>query len=210
VKGLNSPMSIRQTEIFFVTLLLLVLVCTVPFSAFAINPIKVAVLPPINTANFRYLDDIQVIQNTIIKPFKYPYYSLLPAAAVQKATKTYLVEHKTSRLTDEKVMAELATNLSADLVVVVELSQVWQDREHTFWFDETYIKSDIVLKCYAYSSLLNRFEMIKVVKYDRESESIDTNIDIIFKDLTEQMLVKLPYKRIPLAGFEKPDPLPAN
>ncbi|WP_094605251.1 hypothetical protein SPSIL_003520 [Sporomusa silvacetica DSM 10669] len=204
-------MSIRQTEIFFVKLLLLLLVlCTVPFPAFAIKPINVAVLPPINTATFRYLDDIQVIQNTIIKPFKYPYYSLLPADAVQKAAKTYLAEHKTSRLTDEKVMAELATNLSADLVVVVELSQVWQDRVHTFGFDETYIESDIVLKCYAYSSLLNRIDMIKVVKYDRESESIDTNIDIIFKDLTAQMLVKLPYKRIPLAGFEKPDPLPSN
>lgn len=204
-------MPIRQTEIFFVKLLLLLLVfCTVPLPACAINPINVAVLPPINTANYRYLDDIQVIQSTITKPFKYPYYSLLPADTVQKAAKTYLAEHKTSRLTDEKVMAELATNLSADLVVVVELSQVRQDRVHTFWFDETYVESDIVLKCYAYSSLLDRFDMIKAVKYDSESESIDTNIDIIFKDLTEQMLVKLPYKRIPRAGFEKPDPLTAN
>ena len=203
-------MYIRQPGIFFVKLFLLLLVlCTAPLSTFAIEPITVAVLPPINTDHLRYLDDNQVIQNTIKKPFKYPYYSLLPADTVQTATTAYLSEHKTSRLTDEKSMAELATNLSADLVVVVELSQVRQDRVHTFWSDETYIDSDIVLKCYAYSALLNRYDVIKAVKYERESESVNTNLDVIFKDLTEQLLVKLPYKRIPLAGFEKPDLLHA-
>ncbi|MBP2662512.1 MAG: hypothetical protein H6Q71_460 [Firmicutes bacterium] len=197
----------RQLEMSSVKVILVLLsLCAAALPAFAIEPITVAVLPPINTANFKYSDDVQIIQNTIKKPFKYPYYSLLPDDTVKKGTSTYLVEHKRSRLTDEKSMAELANNLSADLVVVVELSQVRQDRVHSFWYDETYIDSDILLKCYAYSALLKRYDVIKVVKYDRESESVDTNTDVIFKDLTEQLLVKLPYKRIPLVGFEKPAP----
>lgn len=200
-------MYIRQLRFPIKILILLLLLCATTLPVWAIQPIKVAVLPPINTADYRYLEDIQVVQNAIKKPFKYPYYSLLPANIVQEATTKYLIEHKNSRfrLTDKKSLADLARNLSADLIVVVDLSQVRQDRIDTFWLDETYVESDIVLKCYAYSALLNRYDKIEAVKYDRESESVDTNIDVIFKDLTEQMLVKLPYKRIPLTGFEKPD-----
>ncbi len=167
-------------------------------AAAAITPLNVAVLPVINTAHYRYAEDIEVIQNTIKKPFKYPYYTLIPSAVVEKAYKEFLVQNKGVRLSDEKAMAELANTLSADIVVAVELSKFRMDRITSFWLDDdTYVESDIVLKCYAYSALSKKYDVIKAVKSEREYESINTNADVVFKDLTEEILVKLPYKRIP-------------
>lgn len=187
------------------TLLLAMTLCFAALPVSAIQPLQTAVLPVVNTANYRYPDEVQIIQTTLKTPFKYPYYSLIPADTVQKAVSTYLTQHPSSRLTEEKSLAQIANTLSADLVVVVELSNARLDTLTTFWDEETYVQSDIVLKGYAYSSLLKKYDIIKVVKYEREPMSVDTNTYVMFKDLTEQILAKLPYKRIPLAGFAKPE-----
>lgn len=179
-------------------LLLVLCASQIALPAAAITPLNVAVLPVINTANYRYAEDVQVIQNTIKKPFKYPYYTLMPSATVEKAYKELLVQNKGVRLSDEKAMAELANTLSADIVVAVELSKFRMDRITSFWLDrDTYVESDIVLKCYAYSAQSKKYDVIKAVKADREYESVNSNADVAFKDLTEEILVKLPYKRIP-------------
>lgn len=182
-----------------------VLLCAAPLGVWAIKPITVAVLPPVNTADYRYQDDIQLIQTGMKKPFKYPYYTLLPDAVVQSAVTAYTAAHPGARLTDRHTLTELAASLPADLTIVVELSQIRQDRLSSLWLDDTYVESDIALKCYAYSPLFNRFDNYKAVKYDRESESTADSIPVIFQDLTAQLSAKLPYKRIPAAGLEKPE-----
>lgn len=200
-------MPVQQIHSWFGNIFLLLLILCAATPVWAIQPIQVAVLPPIDAARLSNMDDTQTIQSTIKHPFKYPYYSLIPSETVFETTKTYLAENKNCRLTDEKSLAQLASNLSADLVVVVELSKFDLSRTSSFWNEDTYINSDIVLKCYAYSALLKRYDVIKVEKCDREAESVNTNTEYFIKDLTSQILEKLPYKRIPLAGFTKPDPL---
>ncbi len=206
-KGLIFTMPVQQLHSWFGKVFFLLLVLCTAMPAWAIQPIQVAVLPPINAAGLSNMADTQIIQSTIKHPFKYPYYSLLPAETVLETTKNYLAENKNFRLTDEKSLAQLASNLSADLVVVVELSRFDLSRTSSFWNEDTYINSDIVLKCYAYSPLLKRYDVIKVAKCDQEAESVNTNSEFFLKDLTNQILAKLPYKRIPLTGFTKPDPL---
>ncbi|HWR44147.1 hypothetical protein [Sporomusa sp.] len=181
-------------------LLLIFCVSNITLPAYAITPLNVAILQPINTAKYKYVDDVQIIQDTIKKPFKYPYYTLIPSDTVEKTTQTFLVDNRFLKLSDEKAMSDLANKLSADIVVVVELSKVRMNRIYSPWLDDTYIESDIVLKCYAYSTLSKKHEVIRVVKAEREAESVNTNANVIFEELTEQILVKLPYKRIPVSS----------
>jgi hypothetical protein len=199
-------MTTQQLRPLFAKVLLLLLVLFTVTPAFAIEPIQTIILPLVDTAG---LDDAaarQIIQDTLKQPFKYPYYTLLPFAAGQQAAQAYVAANKTARLTDAQSLAQIAKDLSADLVIVVEVPRFRLSRSFSFWQDdETYVDSDIVLKCYAYSALSKRYDSFEAVKYDHEPESIYTNTSFICKDLTQQLLTKLPYKRIPLAGFEKPD-----
>lgn len=196
---------VRLQSLWFILLLLLTS-CFVIMPVSAIEPIKVAVLPPVNTAGYPYWEDVQILQNTLKTPFKYPYYSLIPPDTALAAVKNNTSQNKSSSPTDEKALAQIAATLSADLVVVAELSTVNQTITSSFWQDETYVDSNIIVKCYAYSALLKKYDVCKAEKYGREPQSINTNMDIILKELTEQLLQKLPYKRIPLPGYAKPEP----
>ena len=187
----------RYKQLVLVLMILCLTAAAAP--AYAITPFKVAVLPVMNTAKYRYPEDLDVIQNTLIKPFKYPYYTLLPPAAVNDTVKQFLQENKGRKCSDQQVMAELAGKLSADLVVVAELSQLRLDRIYSYNYDDTYIRSDVVLTAYAYSALTKKYDRIKVTKAEIEAESIETNGPAILQDLTEQILIKLPYKRIPVS-----------
>ncbi len=187
----------RYKQLVLALMILCLTAAAVP--AYAITPLKVAVLPVMNTAKYRYPEDLGVIQNTLIKPFKYPYYTLLPLAAVDDTVKQFLQANKGRKCSDQQVMAELAAKLSADLVVVAELSQLRLDRMYSYNYDDTYIRSDVALTAYAYSALTQKYDRIKVTKAEIEDESVDTNAPAILQDLTEQILVKLPYKRIPIS-----------
>ncbi len=166
----------------------------------AITPLKVAVVPVINTAQYRYQEDVQIIQELIKKPFKYPYYTVLPADTVAQAMQKVNASHRPLSVAEEKDLASLAAQLPADIIVAVELSKVRLNRIYLPWLDDTYMDYDVVLKAYAYSSLTGKYEIIKVAKAKREPESLETNAAFIFTELTEQILEKLPYKRIPLAA----------
>lgn len=177
--------------------LLILCVSTINLPVQAMTPLEVAILPIINTANYKYMDDIQIIESKIREPFKYPFYSLKPSNTIIEADKAFLANNKAVRLADEQQMAALAEKLSADIVIAVELSQA-DFREFTdFWHEENYIESGIVLKCYAYSAIDKKVHVIKVTRFATETYSVDTNANVFFKELTEQILDKLPYKRIP-------------
>ncbi|SMD05276.1 hypothetical protein [Sporomusa malonica] len=181
-------------------MLLLFCLSNITLPAYAITPLNVAILQPINTATYKYMDDVQIIQDTIKKPFKYPYYTLMPSDTVEHITQTFLVENRSAKLTDKKSMSDLSDKLSADIIVVVELSKFRMNQIYSPWLDDTYIESNIILKCYAYSAITKKYDVIKVVKSIREPESVNTSAAFAFKELTEEILVKLPYKRIPVSN----------
>ena len=180
-----------------VFLLLLVYFSTTAAAGYAITPLKVAVMPPMNTANYRPQQDIQILQDTIKKPFKYPYYTLLPADMAAAAAQSLLAENKQASLSDETSLSAVAGALSADIVVVVELDRARQQRFYSRRLDDTYIRSDITVKCYAYSAATQQYYIMKADRDSLEGESINTSPEVIFKELAEEILVKLPYKRIP-------------
>lgn len=156
-------------------------------------------MPPMNTADYRPQQDIQILQDTIKKPFKYPYYTLLPADMTAEAAQSLLAENKQARLSDEIILSAVADALSADIVVVVELDRARQQRFYSHRLDDTYVQSDIIVKCYAYSAATKQYDIMKANKNSVEGESVQTSPEVIFKDLAEEILIKLPYKRIPPA-----------
>lgn len=181
-----------------VFIFLVVCFSAIASTCYAITPFRVAVMPPINTSGYRNQADIQILQDTIKKPFKFPYYKLLSDEVVAERMRTLLTD-KQEKLSDEKNMAAVASTLDADIVIVVELSRASQHRFYTFNLDETYVKSDLLVKCYAYSAATQQYDIIKASKDSLEWESINTNPEVIFKELAEEILTKLPYKRIPLS-----------
>lgn len=183
-------------------LFLLFFISNIPLPSSAITPLKVAVLPVINTVNYRYQNDLQLIQSSMKKPFKYPYYTLIEPDLVEQVCQNYVTENKGDRLHGKNALTDISSKLSADLVIVTEISKCKMTRLHSFWHDETYIDIDIALTCYAYSTGSKKYDVIRVVKSTREPESLNTNTDIIFKELSEEILVKLPYKRIPLPSMQ--------
>ncbi|HML33151.1 hypothetical protein [Sporomusa sphaeroides] len=182
-----------------VFLLLLAYFSTTASAGYAITPLRVAVMPPMNTADYRPQQDIQILQDTIKKPFKYPYYTLLPADMTAEAAQSLLAENKQARLSDEIILSAVADALSADIVVVVELDRARQQRFYSHRLDDTYVQSDIIVKCYAYSAATKQYDIMKANKNSVEGESVQTSPEVIFKDLAEEILIKLPYKRIPPA-----------
>lgn len=168
-----------------------------PTSVNAMTSLNVAVLPVINTANYRYAEDIKVIKNTIKEPFKYPYYSVIPDGAVDSAIRATATDNKAVSLSAEQTMAELAGKLSADLVIVIELSEAKIFQFSNFCLEDTYIESGIVLKCYTYSALNKKYNVIKVTQFKIEPATSNTSGEVYFKELTDEILAKLPYKRIP-------------
>ncbi|MPL58354.1 hypothetical protein SDC9_03886 [bioreactor metagenome] len=168
----------------------------------AMTPLRVAVLPLMNTAHYRCSEDIKIIQDTIKQPFKYPYYSLLSPEITAAASQAFLTDSKLAKLTDKTAMAEIADKLSADIVIVVELSQASFWEFSGFWLEENYVESGIVLKCYAYSAVDKKYHVIKATRFEVEPYTVNTTAAVFFKELTDQILVDLPYKRIPTHNQE--------
>lgn len=184
--------------VLLLTLTILLMNWQMMVPAQAISPRKVAVLPVINNAGYWYTADFQVIQDTIRGPFKFPYYELVSAEAANDAAKSFLAQHKGAKLSDEQTMTELAGILSADIVVVVEVVRVSLTEFGNFWDGDYFLKSDIILKCYAFGARDKEYQVMKVTRFRIEPFGVDTNAPAFFKELTEQILVKLPYKRIPI------------
>lgn|GEM_PF-1497678 len=188
-------------KVVFVFLLLCVL--TGGLTAQAMTPLKVAVLPVIKSANYKYIDDIQIIEHKIREPFKYPFYSVIPLKAVDEADKASLADNKVVRQAEEQTMAAIAEKLAADIVIAVELSQA-DLREFTdFWHEENYIESAIVLKCYAYSAVDKKAHVIKATRFTTDTNTINTTAAVFFQELIEEILAKVPYKRIPTPEIQK-------
>jgi hypothetical protein len=191
----------RLHKVLFALLIFCISAINLPVQA--MTPLEVAVLPVINTADYKYTEDIQIIESKIREPFKYPFYSVIPSNNAVEAEMAAIVNNKAVRLSDEQTMAALAEKLAADIVIAVELSRA-DFREFTdFWHEENYIESAIVLKCYAYSAVDKKAHVIKATRFTTDTYTVNTTAAVFFQELTEEILTKLPYKRIPTPEIQK-------
>jgi hypothetical protein len=173
--------------------------CTVlyPLPSSAFKTYHVAIVPLINTANCKDTEVLQLIHTKVSDKFKFPFYEIIPTKVVTEA----LQENKTmGKVTDIAKMKELSKNLSADIIVVIELVQAQSTTITPSLLslnDDTYVDTKVLLKCYTYSAGDDKYLSLKASNSGIEPLSVDTNLYSYTEKAIDQLLAKLPYKRVP-------------
>ncbi|GMB01499.1 hypothetical protein [Pelosinus sp. IPA-1] len=168
----------------------------IPLPAFAFKTYHVAVLPLINSAHCSDQEVLQLVQTKINDKFKYPFYEIIPLSAdMQKS-----ISEKTRNKAN---MIQLTDALSADIVIAVELVRTESVIVHpSIWNfssnnDDTYVDTNVLLKCYTYSAADDRYLSFKASTYGVEPMTADTDLYHSVEKTMDQLTSKLPYKRVP-------------
>lgn len=171
----------------------------IPLPAFAFKTYHVAVLPLINSAHCSDQEVLQLVQTKINDKFKYPFYEIIPLAPLS----TDMQKNISEKTRDKANMIQLADALSADIVIAVELVRaesvivqhpsIWNFSSN----DDTYVDTNVILKCYTYSAADDRYLSFKASTYGVEPMTVDTDLYHSVGKTMDQLTSKLPYKRVP-------------
>ncbi len=163
-----------------------------PLPAFAYNTYHVAVVPVVNTANCQDEEILKLIQTKVKDKFKFPFYEIIP---VQKEALT--------RLKDKASIEQLANDLSADIVIGIELVNAQSAIvTPSFWSfysnnDDTYLDTRVLIKCYTYTVKDDIYLSLKASSSGLEPMRVDTNLYNSVGKAMDEIIGKLPYKRVP-------------
>lgn len=170
-----------------------------PLPALAYNTCHVAVLPLVNTANCQDEEILAMVQNKVKNKFKFPFYEILPPAAMPAT----MDQAAAKQLKDKAAMKILAGDLSADIIVGIELVQaqsftitpsVWRFYDDN---DDTYLDTRVLVKCYTYSAKNEQYASFKASQSGLEPMRVDTSLYNAVAQAMDQLMTKLPYKRVP-------------
>ncbi|EIW20233.1 MULTISPECIES: hypothetical protein [Pelosinus] len=170
-----------------------------PLPALAYNTYHVAVVPLVNTANCQDEEILELIQTKVKNKFKFPFYEIMSvestAGAVQKDT--------LKNLKDKAAMEQLANDLSADIVIGIELVDAQSATvTSSFWGlysddDDTYLDTRVLIKCYAYTVKDGTYLSLRASSSGLEPMRVDTNLYNSVGKAMDELIGKLPYKRVP-------------
>lgn len=186
-------------KIFILVALLQLYTFFSPLPALAYKTYHVAIVPLINTANCNDKEVLQLIHNKVSDKFKFPFYEIIPTEDVITALPANMVMGKA---TDKALMKELAKKIPADIIIAVELVQarsqiitpsIWSFHSN----DDTYVDTHVLLKCYTYSASDDNYLSLKASESGVESMRIDTTLYNSVAKAMDEMIAKLPYKRVP-------------
>ncbi|MCH4166352.1 MAG: hypothetical protein LKF74_05785 [Megasphaera sp.] len=144
----------------------------------------------------------QYMKKRLAEPFRVPYWDRVEAS---------------SSLSPDNItvdtLRQLSTQYNAD-IVVVPLVRTWYWREYTafFWYDdgEMFTECTYDLAVYAYNRQDDSLKSYSSRGSKREETSILNNPDDILYPAMNQILEKLPYKRIPTDREDIADQSAAN
>lgn len=132
--------------------------------------------------------EAQYMMKRLKEPFRIPYWDRVQA---QEQLSPDDISIDTMRALSEKYNAD---------IVVVPVVQTWYWRQHQFFFrfdDEIVTDCAYYLSVYAYDRKLNTLKSYSSRGRERESASILNNPYEILGKAMDEILAKLPYKRIP-------------
>jgi phenolic acid decarboxylase len=184
-------------RIFILIMLLQFYTVLSPLPSFAFKTYHVAIVPLINTANCKDQEVLQLIHTKVSDKFKFPFYEIIPTEAVTTALQKNTT---TEKVTDTAPLKELSKKLSADIIVVVELVQAQSTTiTPSIWSlnDDTYVDTNVLLKCYTYSASNDKYLSLKASNSGIEPMTVDTNLYNSVGKAMDQIIAKLPYKRVP-------------
>lgn len=187
-------------KLYINIIMFFLLIFALPHSVSAFPKYKVAVLPIINTENLKTTEVSDLIQHKIQRKLRFPFYEFIPNEEMIAALKTLTIKNG-SIIPSQNNLSALSQTLSADIVLVVEISKARIDLQNHFssWndFDETIETTDVLLKCYAYSTQDNQYYLMKAAKYNSAPVSTNSGLLHATDPVIDELLKKLPFTTIP-------------
>lgn len=176
-----------------------------PLPALAYNTYHVAILPLINTANCKDKEIIQLIETKVKDKFKFPFYEIIPTASVITAIEQSIHREK---ITNQSSMKIISADLPADIVIAIELVHaqsliVTPSLWSLYSDDDTYLDTNVFIKCYTYTVKNDSYRSLKASNSGLEPMRIDTTLYNSVEKTMDQMIKKLPYKRVPDDALSK-------
>ena len=200
----------HSAKFYLTTIILFLLILVSPTSASAFPTYKVALLPIMNIENIRATEIPDLIEYKLHRKLRFPFYEFIPDAEIARALQTlptksgYIIPNKDN-------LSLFAQTLSADIVLVVEINKarIRQENSFSFWDDETIETTDVLLKCYAYSSADNQYYLLKAASFDSAALSANSGLLRATTPVIDELLKKLPFSTIPSSvSTELKPPIP--
>lgn len=190
-------------KIFILVALLQFYTIFSPLPALAFKTYHVAIVPVINTANCKDQEVLELLHTKVNNKFKYPFYEIIPPEDVTTA----LRDTTAKKIIDKASMKELSNRLSADIVIAVELVQAQSTTiipSMLSMNDDTYVDTKVLLKCYTYSASDDTYLSLKAANSQVEAMRVDTNLYNYVEEAMDEIIAKLPYKRVPNDAISNP------
>lgn len=170
------------------SILLVILLVIMSMTAFADGP-RFDHMRSVLIVNTTRQDEVtNYMTHRLMQPFRIPYWDRLQSEDCLSP----------QDITEDKLRT-LAKTYHAD-VVLVPVVRTWQWRQYTLFFhydDELVTEYAYHLAVYAYDNQKKTFKRYSSRGFDRESASILNNPYDILSQAMDQIMEKLPYKRIP-------------
>lgn len=170
------------------SILLVILLVIMSMTAFADGP-RFDHMRSVLIVNTTRQDEVtNYMTHRLMQPFRIPYWDRLQSEDCLSP----------QDITEDKLRT-LAETYHAD-VVLVPVVRTWQWRQYTLFFhydDELITEYAYYFTVYAYDSQKGTFKRYSSRGFDRESASILNNPYDILSQAMDQIMEKLPYKRIP-------------
>ncbi len=170
------------------SILLVILLVIISMTAFAEEPRFDHMHSVLIVNTTRQDEATNYMTHRLMQPFRIPYWDRLQSEdclSPQDIT--------------EDTLRTLAKTYHAD-VVLVPVVRTWQWRQYTLFFhydDELITEYAYYFTVYAYDSQKGTFKQYSSRGFDRESASILNNPYDVLTRAMDQIMEKLPYKRIP-------------
>lgn len=176
-----------------------------PPSALAYNTNHVAILPLINTANCKDKEILQLVETKVKDKFKFPFYEIIPTESVTTGIKKSMTMEK---ITNQSSMKKLSADLPADIIIAIELVQaqsllVTPSLWSLYSDDDTYLDTKVFIKCYTYNVKNDNYLSLKASSSGLEPIRVDTTLYNSVEKAMDQIIRKLPYKRVPDDALSK-------
>ena len=197
----------RYTKIYLFLILLQLYALLVPIPALAYKTYAVAIIPIVNTAQLKDTEVLHLINTKTRNKFKFPFYEIIPSETVTAAIKETTTDNEP--ITTKDTMKKLSTNLSADIIIAVELvkgkSTIIEPSPWSFYYydRDTYVDTDVRIRCYTYSTVNDNYLSLEASESGKERLSVDTSVYRSAERLMNQLTSKLPYERVPKDAFLK-------
>lgn len=177
-----------KKAVLYLLLLLVGYHAYIPETCSAFTTRRVVLIGPIDTARYQSEELNKLVSERWKRVFRYPFYEVV--AQIQNPGK----------LPDKLLLARLAQEQSADLIVSAEFARL---RSYTYsrglWDDETWQETELRLVATTYLRSNDQYQVFSVSRSQNEPISVDTGPLRLMDDAMDEVLSRIPFKRIPEA-----------